>query len=63
MGVNMAAAIALDLSKLLGFKRVAVAAGNEATLARALGAACNKIGENGKQQVDTSGIPLGIPPQ
>ena len=49
MGVDMAAdarlAVALDLSKLLGFKRVAVAAGNEAAVARALGTILNKAGE------------------
>ena len=49
MGVDMAAdarlAVALDLSKLLGFKRVAVAAGNEAAVARALGTVLNKAGE------------------
>jgi hypothetical protein len=53
--------VALDLGKLLGFKHVAVSAGEQASLARALGAACNKVGgEIGKHQVDTNAIPLGV---
>jgi hypothetical protein len=36
--------VALDLSRLLGFNRVAVAAENSGTLAGTLGAACNKLG-------------------
>ncbi len=36
--------VALDLTRLLGFKRVAVNAGNAATLTRALGATYNKEG-------------------
>jgi hypothetical protein len=38
-------AVTLDLNKLLGFKRIAVTDGNEASLARALGTMHNKAGE------------------
>jgi hypothetical protein len=37
--------VALDFGRLLGFKRVAAAAGNGVALARALGTASNKAGE------------------
>ena len=36
--------VALDLGRLLGFKHVAISSGNEALLARAIGATCNMIG-------------------
>lgn len=39
--------VALDFGRLLGFKRLAVCVGNEADLARVLGAACNKAGAEG----------------
>jgi hypothetical protein len=43
--IDHGSGVALDFGRLLGFKRVAAAAGNGGTLARALGAACNKAGE------------------
>jgi hypothetical protein len=59
---NGPSAIALDLTKLLGFRGIAVAAGGQGGLARTLGIACNKVGEaSAKHQVDTSGIPLDRP--
>jgi hypothetical protein len=43
--VDHGSGVALDFGRLLGFKRVAAAAGNGVTFARALGTACNKAGE------------------
>jgi hypothetical protein len=44
--VDHGSGAALDFGRLLGFKRVAATAGNGGALARALGASCNKAGEN-----------------